>query len=79
MNGFPDLKSPNFNPKHDFLSKIEAEIISFLLKKAAIFIFVIFVEAEIISFYQRRQPFAFSAFYIHPLTFEGGSPSKFDR
>ena len=42
MNGFPDLKSPNFDPKHDFLSGIEAEIISFLLKKAAIFIFVIF-------------------------------------
>ena len=35
-------------------------------------------EAEITSFCQRRQPFAFSAFYIHPLTFEGGSPSKFD-
>ena len=42
MNGFPDLKSPNFDPKHDFLSGIEAQIISFLLKKAAIFIFVIF-------------------------------------
>ena len=28
------------------------------------------VEAEIISFFQRRQPFAFSAFYVHPLTFE---------
>ena len=37
------------------------------------------VEAEIISFCQRRQPFAFSAFYIHPLTFEGGSPSIFDK
>ena len=37
------------------------------------------VEAEIISFFQRRQPFAFSAFYVHPLTFEGGSPSKFDK
>ena len=42
INGFPDLKSPNSDPKHDFLSGIEAEIISFLLKKAAIFIFVIF-------------------------------------
>ena len=42
MNGFPDLKSPYFEPKHDFLSGIEAEMISFLLKKAAIFIFVIF-------------------------------------
>ena len=37
------------------------------------------VEAEIISFSQRRHPFAFSAFYVHPLTFEGGSPSKFDK
>ena len=37
------------------------------------------VEAEIISFGQRRQPFAFSAFYVHPLTFEGGSPSIFDK
>ena len=37
------------------------------------------VEAEIISFCQRRQPFAFSAFYVKPLTFEGGSPSKFDK
>ena len=39
MNGFPVLKSPNFDPKHDFLSSIEAEIFSFLPKKAAIFIF----------------------------------------
>ena len=37
------------------------------------------VEAEMISFFQRRQLFAFSAFYVHPLTFEGGSPSKFDK
>ena len=37
------------------------------------------VEVEIISFCQRRQPFAFSAFYVHPLTFEGGSPSIFDK
>ena len=37
------------------------------------------VEAEIISLFQRRQPFAFSAFYVHPLTFEGGSQSKFDK
>ena len=36
-------------------------------------------EAEIISFFQRKQPFAFSAFYVHTLTFEGGSPSKFDK
>ena len=46
MNGFPGLKSPNFDPKHDFLSSIEAEIISFLLKKAAIFIFVIFGQSN---------------------------------
>ena len=37
------------------------------------------IEAEIISFCQRRQPFAFSAFYVHPLTFEGGSPFIFDK
>ena len=47
-----------FDPKHGFLSSVEAEIISFC---------------------QRRQPFAFSAFYVHPLTFESGSPSKFDK
>ena len=52
------VKKPNFDPKHGFLSSVEAEIISFC---------------------QRRQPFAFSAFYVHPLTFEGGSPSKFDK
>ena len=39
MNGFPDLKSLNFDPEHDFLSSIEAEIISFLPKKAAILSF----------------------------------------
>ena len=57
-NGFLDPNYPNFDPKHGYLSS---------------------VEAEIISFFQRRQPFAFSAFYVHPLTFEGGSPSKFDK
>ena len=58
INGFLDLEYPNFDPKHGFLSS---------------------VEAEIISFFQRRQPFAFSAFYVHPLTFGDGSPSKFDK
>ena len=58
INGFLDPNYPNFDPKHGYLSS---------------------VEAEIISFFQRRQPFAFSAFYVHPLTFEGGSPSKFDK
>ena len=58
INGFLDLEYPLFDPKHGFLSSVEAEIISFC---------------------QRRQPFAFSAFYVHPLTFEGGSPSKFDK
>ena len=58
INGFLDLEYPNFDPKHGFLSS---------------------VEAEIISFFQRMHPFAFSAFYVHPLTFEGGSPSKFDK
>ena len=58
IDGFPDLEYPNFDPKHCFLSSVEAEIISFC---------------------QRRQPFVFSAFYVHPLIFEGGSPSKFDK
>ena len=48
----------NSDPKHGFLSSVEAEIISFC---------------------QRRQPFAFSAFYVLPLSFEGGSPSIFDK
>ena len=38
INGFLDLEYPNFDPKHGFLSS---------------------VEADIISFFQRRQPFAF--------------------
>ena len=53
-----DLENPNFDPKHGFLSSVEAEIISFC---------------------QKRQPFSFSAFYVHPLIFQGGSPSKFDK
>ena len=47
IHGFLDLEYPIFDPKHGFLSS---------------------VEADIISFGQRRQPFAFSAFYVHPLT-----------
>ena len=58
IDGFLDLEYPIFDPKHGFLSSVEAEIISFC---------------------QRRQPFAFSAFYVHPLTFEGSSPSIFDK
>ena len=58
INGFLDLEFPIFYPKHDFLSSVEAETISFC---------------------KRRQPFAFSALYVHPLTFEGGSPSVFDK
>ena len=42
MNGFPEFKSPNVDPKHGFLGSTEAEIISFLLKKAAILILDIF-------------------------------------
>ena len=38
INGFLDLKFPTFDPKHGFLSSIEAEKISFLPKKAAIVI-----------------------------------------
>ena len=29
INGFLDLEYPNFDPKHGFLSSMEAEIISF--------------------------------------------------
>ena len=32
-------ESPNFDPNHAFLSRIEAEIINFLPKKAAIMFF----------------------------------------
>ena len=39
MNGFLEPKSPNFNPNHAFLSSIEAWIITFLPKKAAILFF----------------------------------------
>ena len=53
-----NLYTEGIDPKHGFLSSVEAEIISFC---------------------QRKQPFAFSAFYVHPLTFEGGSPTKFDK
>ena len=56
INGFLDLEYPIFDPKHGFLSSVEAEIINFC---------------------QRRQPFTFSAFHVHPLTFESGSPSIF--
>ena len=41
--------------------------------------YLFYIEAEIISFCNKRQPFAFSAFFVHPLIFEGGSPSKFDK
>ena len=58
INGFPDLEYPNFDPKHGFLSSLEAEII---------------------SFFQISQPFSFSAFYVHPLIIQGGSPSKVDK
>ena len=37
------------------------------------------VEADIKSFCQIRQPFSFSALYVHPLIFQGGSPSKVDK
>ena len=39
LNGFLQPESPNFDPNHAFLSSIEAEIITFLLKKAAILVF----------------------------------------
>ena len=34
INGFLEPESPNFDSNHAFLSSIEAEIISFLPKKA---------------------------------------------
>ena len=58
INGFFDLEYPNFDPKHGFLSSVEADLISFC---------------------QIRQPFSFLAFYVHPLIFQGGSPSKVDK
>ena len=39
INGLLEPLSPNFNPNHAFLSSIEAEIITFLPKKAAILAF----------------------------------------
>ena len=36
INGLLEPESPNFDPDHAFLSSIEAEIITFLPKKAAI-------------------------------------------
>ena len=33
MNGFPDLKSPNLDPKHDFLSSIEQRLSVFCRKR----------------------------------------------
>ena len=39
INGFLKSESPNFDPNHAFLSSLEAEIITFLPKKAAILVF----------------------------------------
>ena len=39
INGFLEPESPNFYPNHAFLNSIEAEIITFLPKKAAILVF----------------------------------------
>ena len=36
INGLLEPECSNFDPNHAFLSSIEAEIITFLLKKAAI-------------------------------------------
>ena len=47
INRFPDLEYPNIDPKHGFLSSILAEIINFLLYKAAIFIYDIYVHPSI--------------------------------
>ena len=42
MNGFLKPESSHFDPDHAFLSSIEAEIITFLPKKAAILFFLAF-------------------------------------
>ena len=39
INGFLAPESPNFDPNHAFLGSIEAEIITFLPKRAAILFF----------------------------------------
>ena len=39
INGFLESESPNFDPNHAVLSSLEAEIITFLPKKAAILFF----------------------------------------
>ena len=39
MNRFLEPKSPIFDPNHAFLSGLEAEIITFLPRKAAILVF----------------------------------------
>ena len=41
VNGFLEPESPNHDPNNAFLSSLEAEIITFLLKKAAIFFFLL--------------------------------------
>ena len=41
INGFLEPESPNFDPYHAFLRSIEAKIITFLPKKAAIFFFLL--------------------------------------
>ena len=46
MLKFLEPESPNFDPSHAFLSSIEAEIITFFLK---------------------RQPFSFLGFYDRPI------------
>ena len=45
INGSLEPESPNFEPNHAFLSSIEAEIITFLPKKVAIFFLAFFCVA----------------------------------
>ena len=40
INGFLEPKSPNFDPNNTFLRSIEAEMITFLPKKAVIVFYV---------------------------------------
>ena len=42
INGFLEPESPNFDPKHAFVSSIAGEIITFLPKNAAILFFLAF-------------------------------------
>ena len=54
MNGFLESESPNVDPNHAFLSSLEAEIITFLPKKAAILFCFYFM--AVLYIFQRGSP-----------------------